>query len=190
MISTKAIGRNLHEQRWQRRVFARTPTQQSSFTGRLQLAIVALAVLGSAANGLAAQVRGALTGYENSAPMPNRYLHFENQVTLDNYMAQTAADGSFAVRVPPGSYRLRAERGAILASGIIVGVTDITLGRVSELAPLAPARVWDLQSIAPAQVVSAAPSTANILTHDSVVLPTGELTVIGVNPLQRDIPAR
>jgi len=143
-----------------------------------------LMLLTAALPARAARVSGTLTGYDNSSPQPNRYLHFENRVTLDVYMAPTAADGSFATNLPPGTYRLREEHGAIIARGIAVGVVDLTLGNVSELAPLAPSRVWDLQSIAPAQLVSAAPSTANILTHDSVVLPTGELSVIGGNPEQ------
>ncbi|MGH7836307.1 MAG: hypothetical protein ACREQC_00625 [Candidatus Binataceae bacterium] len=143
---------------------------------------IVLTVLAGAPIARAARVNGTLTGYENPAPLAKRYLHFENQVTRDIYMTLTAADGSFAAELPPGTYRLRAQRGAILASGITVGAPDIALGPVSELAPLAPSRIWHLQSIAPAQLTSAAPSTANIMTRDTTVLPTGELYVIGVNP--------
>jgi len=115
----------------------------------------------------AAQVSGKLTGYENSTPLAKRDLHFENRVTHDIYVAPTDAQGSFGAELPPGEYQLRAERGAILTSAIAVGSADIPLGSVSELAPYAPSRLWDLQSIAPAQLTSAAPSTANIMTRDA-----------------------
>src|SRR5271170_7161627 len=91
-----------------------------------------LMLLTAALPARAARVSGTLTGYDNSSPQPNRYLHFENRVTLDVYMAPTAADGSFATNLPPGTYRLREEHGAIIARGIAVGVVDLTLGNVSE----------------------------------------------------------
>jgi hypothetical protein len=151
---------------------------------------IVLTLLAVAPATWAAHVNGTLTGYENPAPQPKRYLHFENRVTLDIYMTPTAADGSFAADLPPGTYRLRSEHGAILARRINVGAADIPLGPVSDLAPLAPSRVWHLQSIAPAQLTSAAPSTANIMTRDTTSLPTGELAVIGVDPEHRDVPVR
>jgi hypothetical protein len=133
-------------------------------TARWAVASVALMLMAPSVQ--AAQVSGTLTGYENSAPQANRYLHFENRITGDIYLAPTARDGNFGTELPPGEYQLRAEHGAVLAA-VEVGFDDIPLGVVRELAPYAPSRLWNLQSIAPAQVISAAPSTANIMTRDN-----------------------
>jgi len=164
-------------------MISRKMISKTRISSRRALAAIAtvLTLLVAALPARAAHVNGTFTGYETAAPLANRYLHFENRATRDIYMTPTAADGSFAADLPPGTYRLREEHGAIIARAITVSVADVPLGNVSELAPLAPSRIWDLQSLAPAQLVSAAPSTANIMTHDSVVLPTGELSVIGVN---------
>ncbi len=122
----------------------------------------------------AAQVNGTLVAYESSAQQRGRYLHFQNKVTRDCYMVATAADGTFGAQLPPGVYDLRAERGAILAHAINVRSADVGLGQVSDLAPYAPSRLWHLQSIAPSILFSPAPSTANILTKDTTVLPPAE----------------
>jgi hypothetical protein len=118
----------------------------------------------------AARVSGRLLTY-HGAPYASRDLHFENCVTLDIYLSPTHSDGSFAQSLPPGCYDLRAEHGAILARSIIVGDADVTLGPVSELAPLAPQRLFELQSIFPTLLSSPAPSTAYVFTHDSTVVP-------------------
>lgn len=132
------------------------------------LAIAALTGMSSRAN--AATVSGILVQYEG-APDPSRDLHFENAITHDIYMAPTHQDGSFSQQLPPGTYRLRTEVGAILASDIGVANTDVPLGRVSELAPLAPARLFQFQNIAPTILKSPAPSTAYTYTEDTTVLP-------------------
>jgi len=132
------------------------------------LAITALTGMPSRAH--AATVTGILVQYEG-APDPNRDLHFENVITRDIYMAPTHQDGSFSQQLPPGTYRLRTEVGAILASDIGVADADVPLGRVSELAPLAPARMFQLQTIAPTILKSPAPSTAFTYTEDTTVLP-------------------
>jgi hypothetical protein len=132
------------------------------------LAIAALTGMPSRAH--AATVSGILTQYEG-APEPSRDLHFENVITRDIYMAPTHQDGSFSQQLPPGTYRLRTEVGAILASDIKVADADVPLGRVSELAPLAPARLFQLQNIAPTILKSPAPSTAFTYTEDTTVLP-------------------
>lgn len=144
--------------------------------GRLRGAIVtALGVVVTALSGAgpagAAQVNGTLAAYESPAPQGGRYLHFQNSVTGDCYMTATNADGGFGAQLPPGVYDLRAERGAILAHRIAVGDADRGLGRVSELAPYAPQRLWQYQTIAPAILTSPAPSTANIMTVDRTALP-------------------
>jgi len=134
-------------------------------------AALAIALTGASSRAYAATVSGILVQYEG-APDPNRDLHFENVITRDIYMAPTHQDGSFSQQLPPGTYRLRTEVGAILASDIGVANADVPLGRVSELAPLAPARLFQFQNIAPTILKSPAPSTAFTYTEDTTVLPS------------------
>jgi hypothetical protein len=119
----------------------------------------------------AALVSGVLTGYENSTPLVSRDLHFQNVITGDVYLSPTHSDGSFRASVPPGSYRLRTETGAVLVDSIMVGRDNIDLGRVNELAPLAPQRWWQSQVIAPTRLAAPAPSTAYLMTSDKTPLP-------------------
>jgi hypothetical protein len=141
------------------------------FTRSAVLAAAIAVMTGMPARARAATVSGILVQYEG-APDPNRDLHFENAITHDIYMAPTHQDGSFSQQLPPGTYRLRSETGAILATNIGVADGDVPLGRVSELAPLAPARLFELQKIAPTILKSPAPSTAFTYTEDTTVLPT------------------
>jgi hypothetical protein len=120
---------------------------------------------------LAGRVSGVLTGYENSTPLTSRDLHFQNIITGDAYLSPTHADGSFSASLPPGTYRLRSETGAILMKAIVVGSSAIDLGRINELAPLAPQRLWQAQVIAPTRLDSPAPSTAYLMTSDKTPLP-------------------
>jgi len=145
------------------RVFTR-----STILAAALLAIAALTGMPSRAH--AATVSGILVQYEG-APDPNRDLHFENAITHDIYLAPTHQDGSFSQQLPPGTYRLRTEVGAILASDINVADADVPLGRVRELAPMAPARLFQFQTIAPTILKSPAPSTAFTYTEDTTVLP-------------------
>jgi hypothetical protein len=119
----------------------------------------------------AARVSGSLVSYEGQQPEVSRDLHFENCVTRDSYLAPTHSDGSFAQSLPPGCYDLRAERGAILRHGIMVGDYDVAIGRVGDLAPYAPARLFDLEALFPTLLTSPAPSTAYIFTRDNTVIP-------------------
>jgi len=134
--------------------------------------ILGLALI-SASPGLAqaARVTGVLTGYESSTPLVSRDLHFQNVITGDIYLSPTHSDGSFKATLPPGRYRLRTETGAVLVKAFAVGRIDIDLGRVSELAPLAPQRIWQSQSIAPSRLAGPAPSTSYIMTSDTTPLP-------------------
>jgi len=141
------------------------------FTRSAVLAAALAALTGMPSRARAATVSGILVQYEG-APDPNRDLHFENAITHDIYMAPTHQDGSFSQQLPPGTYRLRTEVGAILSRDIGVGNADVPLGRVSELAPLAPARLLQLQTIAPTILKSPAPSTAYTYTEDTTVLPS------------------
>jgi hypothetical protein len=127
--------------------------------------------------GLAVQVSGVLTGYGNSTPLVSRDLHFQNTITGDIYLSPTHSDGSFRAILPPGTYRLRTETGAVLVNSIVVDRGNIDVGRVSELAPLAPQRLWQSQSIAPSSLAGPAPSTAYLMTSDTTPLPSGATTV-------------
>ena len=124
----------------------------------------------------AARVSGTLTSYQGQ-PEASRDLHFENCATHDSYLAPTHADSSFAQNLPPGCYDLRGERGAILRRAIIVHDSDLALGAVSDLAPLAPARWFDLEALFPTLLTSPAPSTAYIFTHDPTVVPVSAAAV-------------
>jgi hypothetical protein len=124
----------------------------------------------------AARVSGTLVGYQGQ-PEPSRDLHFENCASHDSYLAPTHTDATFAQNLPPGCYNLRAERGAILRPGIAVRDQDVALGSVSELAPYAPARLFDLEALFPTLLTSPAPSTAYIFTHDPTVVPASAAVV-------------
>jgi len=124
----------------------------------------------------AARVSGALMSYQGQ-PEASRDLHFENCVTQDEYLAPTHPGGVFAQSLPPGCYDLRAERGAILRRGIIVGNSDVAIGPVNDLAPYAPARLFDLEELFPTLLTSPAPSTAYIFTHDPTVVPASAAVV-------------
>lgn len=140
---------------------------------RCALAILLGLVVISASPRLAqaARVSGILTSYGNSMPAVSRDLHFQNVITGDIYLSPTHSDGSFKAMLPPGRYRLRTETGAVLVKSIAVGRQDIYLGRVSELGPLAPQRLWQSQSIAPSRLTGPAPSTAYVMTSDTTPLP-------------------
>jgi hypothetical protein len=137
-----------------------------------------IAVVGaSLGQARAARVGGVLTGYETSTPLASRDLHFQNIITGDSYLSPTHSDGSFKATLPPGRYQLRTETGAIIVNAIPVGRADIDLGRVSELAPLAPQRLWQAQAVAPTLLTSPAPSTAYLMTSDKTPLPATATTV-------------
>ncbi len=138
------------------------------------LALVLIATLPGAA--AAARVSGTLMTYQGQ-PTASRDLHFENCVTHDSYLAPTHSDGSFAQSLPPGCYDLRTERGAIVRSAITVGDADLALGQVGDLAPYAPARLFQLQELFPTLLTSPAPSTAYTLTRDATVVPASAAVV-------------
>jgi hypothetical protein len=140
--------------------------------------IFILALIGAApGDAQAARVSGVLISYENSTPLVSRDLHFQDILTGDAYLSPTHSDGSFGTILPPGTYRLQTETGATLVSSIVVGRTNIDLGRVNELAPLAPQRLWQAQAIAPTLLTSPAPSTAYLMTSDKTPLPASATAV-------------
>jgi len=135
------------------------------------MVIIVAAIGASSSHAMAARVSGVLTRFEDSTPLVSRDLHFQNIITGDIYLSPTHSDGSFGASLPPGTYRLRTETGAILVRSIGVSRVDINIGRISELAPLAPQRLWQAQRIAPTILTSAAPSTAYLMTADTTILP-------------------
>jgi len=136
----------------------------------LACVLAMLVVAGLPAAASAARISGTLIGYQGQ-PAPRRDLHFENCASHDSYLAPTHTDATFAQNLPPGCYNLRAERGAILRPGIMVKDNDVALGSISDLAPFAPARLFDLEALFPTLLTSPAPSTAYIFTHDPTVVP-------------------
>lgn len=123
-------------------------------------------VLGGIAPASAQQFTSArVTGsfvYRDGTPADNRQLHFQNRATQDLFVAPTDSKGEFEAHLPPGIYDLRAERGVILKRKIIVGSTDMSVGRVVEPAPLDVHRPFQRQGVAEAIVDTPAPATANM----------------------------
>lgn len=133
----------------------------------LGFAAAALAVVIGA--GFAAGVRVAraanvsgLMSYRDGSPAAHRWLHYENAVTGDIYVAPTKPDGSFSADLPPGVYDLRGERGVILAGKIQVESQDVNIGHVVEPAPLDVLRPFESEGVAEGLVDSPAPATANL----------------------------
>lgn len=156
----------------------RNPSVRSSSPSPRHIAAAAIAALSlaSAGSAAAARVSGTFVNYQGQ-PIASRDLHFDHCVTHDSYLAPTHGDGTFAQSLPPGCYDLRAERGAIVRRAIVVGEADVAIGQVSDLAPLAPARLFQLQTLFPTLLTSPAPSTAYILTRDATVVPVSAAVV-------------
>ena len=101
--------------------------------------------------------------YRGGAPADNRQLHFQNRASGDMFVAPTDSKGEFSAYLPPGVYDLRAERGVILKSKIlVVGNDDFSIGTVEAPAPLDVRKPFERQSVVPTIVQSAAPGTANM----------------------------
>jgi hypothetical protein len=101
--------------------------------------------------------------YRDGTPADNRQLHFQNRATSDMFVAATDSSGNFSAELPPGIYDLRAERGVILnEKKIVVGSTDMSIGRVVEPAPLDVHRPFQHQGLAEPVILSPAPATANM----------------------------
>jgi hypothetical protein len=151
--------------------------QNSWRVGFVAMAVILTVVFAGPRRARAARVSGILTSYEKSTPLVSRDLHFQNIITGDAYLAPTHSDGSFGVSLPPGKYRLQTETGAVLVHSIVVDRTNIELGRITELAPLALQRWWQSQTIAPSRLNTPAPSTAYLMTSDTTPLPPTATTV-------------
>lgn len=134
---------------------------------KLRFAAIALSIAAAAGLAAGAQIAGAanvsgLMSYRDGSPGARRWLHYENRVTNDIYIAPTTPDGSFTADLPPGLYDLRAERGVILADKIRVDAEDVNIGHVVEPAPLDVRRPFESEGVAEAIVESPAPATANL----------------------------
>ncbi len=134
---------------------------------KLRFAAVAVSLAVAAGLAAGARIAGAanvsgLMSYRDGRPAERRWLHYENRVTSDIYIAPTKPDGSFTADLPPGLYDLRAERGVIVASKIRVDAEDVNIGHVVEPAPLDVRRPFENEGVAEALLDSPAPATANL----------------------------
>jgi len=129
--------------------------------GGLALAI-ALALAPSVAYGIGPAVVTGSFAYRDGSPAKDRQLHFENRASRDIYVVGTGSDGTFSVDLPQGVYDLRAERGLVLISGIVVAKSDLNVGKAVEGAPLDVRRPFDYEGVAAAIVTSPAPATAHV----------------------------
>jgi hypothetical protein len=124
-------------------------------------AAMAAALIVLAARADAAVVSGVYTS-RGGAPLGDHQLHFENRISGDMYLTRTGSDGSFSADLPPGTYDLRAERGLIVKSKIVVGASELNVGHITDGAPLDVRRPFERQGIGPALVDSDAPATAHL----------------------------
>ncbi len=128
--------------------------------------LLALSILAAAAIAVPGAKAAVVTGsfvYRGGRPANQRQLHFENRVSHDMFIAPTGNDGNYSVDLPPGVYDLRAERGLILKSGIVVaGDEAINVGQAVEPAPLDVRRPFEREGVGEAIVQTEAPATANL----------------------------
>ena len=129
---------------------------------RRLIAMLAVAgIVGAAgSSAFAANVSGNLVTVDGKAAR-NRQIHFENRVTHDLFLIMTLNDGKFSIDLPPGSYDLRSERGAIMGSLIDVDEADLALGNI--VLPIGwRGSIFQREGVLKGIVTSPAPSTANI----------------------------
>jgi hypothetical protein len=124
------------------------------------LALAAAVSFGVAVRARAATVSGALVG-PDGRPLADREIHFEGSFTNDLFLVETGGDGAFAVDLPPGTYRLRADRGAVIDSGIEVDEADLALGKVVGSASSTP-QFCNREGVVGGIMTTPAPATSNI----------------------------
>jgi len=111
-----------------------------------------------------AAVVGGVYVNSRGTPLPDRQLHFQNQISGDMYLARSLSDGSFAADLPPGVYDLRGERGLKIKNGIVVGDSPLEVGKVKDGTMMSDVLrgPFERQGIAPMLVDTAAPATAHV----------------------------
>jgi hypothetical protein len=124
------------------------------------LALAAAVSLGVAGRARAATVSGTLVG-SDGRPLNDQEIHFESRFTHDMFLVETGGDGAFAVDLPPGAYRLRADRGAVIDSAIEVGEADLALGKVVGSTSRAP-QFCNREGVVGGIMTTPAPATSNI----------------------------
>ncbi len=129
---------------------------------RVFCAAIAGALMLVAARAEATMVSGVYVAREGGKALADHQLHFENRISRDIFLARTGNDGSFASDLPPGTYDLRAERGLIVKSKIVVGDSELNVGRVTDGAPFDVRRPFEREGIGPTILDTAAPATAHL----------------------------
>jgi hypothetical protein len=110
----------------------------------------------------AAVISGVYVTREGGQPLADHQLHFENRISGDIFLARTGADGSFTSDLPPGTYDLRAERGLVVKAKIVVGDSELNVGRVADGAPFDLRRPFEREGIGPTILDTEAPATAHV----------------------------
>ena len=135
------------------------------------LALAAGMIVALATAARATVVSGSFANF-NGSPAADRQLHFENRISHDMFIVATGSDGGFSVDLPSGVYDLRAERGAVLKSHIVVGTESLDVGRATDLAPFDIRRPFEHEGVGPVYESSPAPATANLQPHQTETKPT------------------
>jgi hypothetical protein len=158
----------------------------SNAASRVLSTAIAVALVVLAARADAAVVSGVYTS-RGGAPLAGSQLHFENRISGDIYLARTGSDGSFSSDLPPGTYDLRAERGLIVKAKIVVDGNEVSVGRVTDGAPLDVRRPFEREGIGPALLDSSAPATAHLAQPPaaSFTAPTGQAPMTALPPSAR-----
>jgi len=130
--------------------------------------LAVLAIAGTArSHAFAANVSGVLITVGGKAA-PGCQIHFEDRVTHDLFLIMTDRDGKFSVDLPPGSYDLRSDRGAIMGPLIVVDEADIALGSIVQPSGWR-GLIFRREGVLKGVVTTSAPSTANIPPFPPVV---------------------
>jgi hypothetical protein len=157
---------------------------------RVLSAAIAVALIVVAASANAGVVSGVYTS-PGGTPLGGHQLHFENRISGDIFLVRTAGDGSFSSDLPRGVYDLRAERGLVLKSGIRVDGPDLSVGHVTDGAPLDVRRPFERQGIGPAIVDTEAPATAHLAKPSTAAAPANaaspaQSTAAAITPISPD----
>jgi hypothetical protein len=140
---------------------------------RVFCAAIAGALILMTARAEATMVSGVFVTREGGKPLGDHQLHFENRISGDIFLARTGSDGAFSSDLPAGTYDLRAERGLVVKSKIVVGDSELNVGRVTDGAPFDVRRPFEREGIGPAILDTEAPATAHLEKHGVAAVPSG-----------------